>query len=281
MDYRYAFEDRKKSNKKKIIFIIISLIVILLFTGIIFKDSSNAVVNKVSNIIISPLKGIHKLTLKISDSVNKKFADSAAVTEENDKLVKENEELKLKLLESQKILDENETLKEMLNIKTSYQHFKIALGKIILREHDNWTKTFTIDVGSNDGIKLNQAVVHKDGLVGFISNVSEKKSVVTTILDPQTSVSVNISTINEPAILKGDLELKEKNQLKLESIPIEAEVSIADMLYTSGLGSKFPSSIPVGKITEVISKKNDMNRYAIVEPTVEISKISEVGVIIN
>ncbi len=281
MDYRYAFEDRKKSNKKKIIFIIISLIVILLFTGIIFKDSSNAVVNKVSNIIISPLKGIHKLTLKISDSVNKKFADSAVVTEENDKLVKENEELKLKLLESQKILDENETLKEMLNIKTSYQHFKIALGKIILREHDNWTKTFTIDVGSNDGIKLNQAVVHKDGLVGFISNVSEKKSVVTTILDPQTSVSVNISTINEPAILKGDLELKEKNQLKLESIPIEAEVSIADMLYTSGLGSKFPSSIPVGKITEVISKKNDMNRYAIVEPTVEISKISEVGVIIN
>lgn len=281
MKYRYTFDDRKRENKKKLLFIIVALIVIVLFTGIIFKDSENSFVNKVSNVIISPLKGIHSLTLKFSESLNSKFSDVSKVTEENENLEKENQELKLKLLETQKILDENESLKEMLNIKTTYQHFDIVLGKIILREHDNWTKTFTIDVGSNDGIKLNQAVVHDEGLVGFISNVSENKAVVTTILDPKTSVSVNISTINEPAILKGDLELKEKNKLKLESIPIEAEVSISDMLYTSGLGSKFPSSIPVGKIIEVVSKKNDMNRYAIVEPIVNISKISEVGVVIN
>lgn len=281
MKYRYTFDDRKRENKKKLIFTIISLIIIVLFTGIIFRNSENSFVNKVSNIIISPLKGIHNLTLKISSSVSSKFADTDELLNKNQELEKENEELKLQLLESQKILDENESLKQMVGIKTTYQHFEIVLGKIVFREHDNWSKTFTIDVGSNDGIKVNQAVVHKDGLVGFISSVSENKSVVTTILDPKTSVSVNISTINEPAILKGDLELKEKNKLKLESIPIEAEVSLSDMLYTSGLGSKFPSSIPVGKITEVVSKKNDMNRYAIVEPSVSISKISEVGVIIN
>ena len=53
------------------------------------------------------------------------------------------------------------------------------------------------------------------------------------------------------------------------------------MLYTSGLGSTYPSSIPVGKIIEVVNNKNDMNRYAIVEPNVNIRTISEVGVILN
>lgn len=281
MKYTYAFDDRKKENKKRIIFIIVTLVVLIMITGLVFKNSSNSFVSKVSNIVISPLKWVQKLTDKISDTASSKFADSEKVSAENEELAKENQELKLKVLESERILKENESLKEMLKIKTVYQHFDIVLGKIILREHDNWTKTFTINVGESDGIKVNQAVVHEDGLVGYISSVSANKSVVTTILDPQTSVSVNISTINEPAILKGDLELKEKNKLRLESIPIEAEISLSDTLYTSGLGSKFPSSIPVGKITEVVSKKGDMNRYAIVEPVVNIYKISEVGVIIN
>ena len=184
-------------------------------------------------------------------------------------------------METEKILQENESLKTMLDIKNSYKHFNLKLGNVIYREHDNWTQTFQIDIGSNDGVKLNQAVVHKDGLVGYISKVNDTTSTVTTILDPSSAVSVNISTINEPAMLQGDLSLKSKNQLKLDFIELDAEVSIGDMLYTSGLGSMYPSSIPVAKITEVVSKKNDINRYAITEPCVDIKKISEVAVIIN
>ena len=68
----------------------------------------------------------------------------------------QNEELKLKLLESQKILDENETLKEMLNIKTSYQHFKIALGKII------YEIAFTLQNMANAILKNNLELQNKN-----------------------------------------------------------------------------------------------------------------------
>ena len=155
------------------------------------------------------------------------------------------------------------------------------MGKIVYREHDNWTQTFTINVGTNDGVQVDQTVVHKDGLVGYISSVSETTATVTTILDVSTSVSVNISTINEPAVVNGDLELKSQNKLKLTYIPLDTEIAVSDMLYTSGIGVKYPSSIPVGKIIEVVNSKNDVNRYALVEPCVDISKISEVAVIIN
>ncbi len=281
MNYRYDFDNRKKDKRKKIIFVVIFIIFVIIFSSFFFKNSSNVVLNKVFSVISYPFDSIYNITHGWMNGIKGYFSNSKKLSEENENLKIQNEQLQLKLLESQKVLDENNSLKEMLEIKKAFQHFEIKLSNIIFREHDNWTQTFKIDIGSKDGVKLNQAVVHTNGLVGYISKVEESTSTVTTILDPMASVSVNISTINEPAILQGDLSLKSNNRLKLNFIPLDAEVSIADQLYTSGLGSTYPGSIPVGKISEVISGKNDINRYAIVEPNVNIRTISEVGVIIN
>ena len=281
MDYRYKFDRDKKSNKKKIIFAIITIILLILFTSFCFRDSSNQIVSKVSNVISYPFVKVYEFGTNLFSGISNFFADKDKIIQENESLKKEIESLNYSLLESKKILDENETLKEMLEIKKNFGHFNIKTAKIIFREHDNWTQTFKIDLGSNDGVKINKAVVHKDGLVGYISQVSDSESTVTTILDPSTSVSVNISTINEPAILKGDLSLKSENKLNLTSIPLDAQISINDMLYTSGLGAMYNASIPVGKIIEITKNKNDINRTAIVEPCVNIRTISEVGVILE
>ncbi len=281
MDYKFDFSDNKGRTRKKIIFVIIFFIFVIMFVAFFFRNSSNKIVSSISSIISKPVELVYSMFSGISKSSSGVLTDVDAIKEENDRLKKENEELKLQVLEAQKITDENTTLKEMLNIQKEYQHFNLVMGNIIYREHDNWTQTFTIDVGAKDGVKLNQAVVHENGLVGHISNVKENTAVVTTILDSSSSVSVNISTINEPAVVNGDLELKSKNRLKLTYIPLDTEIAISDMLYTSGIGVMYPSSIPVGKVIEIVNSKNDVNRYALVEPSVDIKKISEVAVIIN
>lgn len=281
MDYIYNFENKKNKTGKKVLIIIFFIIVIIIVASFLFKDSNNTIVSKVSNVVIYPFEKVYEFTNGIFSGMNTYFSDKKKLVSENDSLKNEVNSLKVQLLESQKILDENTSLRQMLEIKKAYQHFNVKMGKIIYREHDNWTQTFKIDIGENDGIKKNQAVIHKDGLVGYISKVELNTSTVTTILDPSSSVSVNISTINEPAILKGDLNLKSSNKLMLDFIPLDAEISIDDMLYTSGLGSTYPASLPVGKITEIVKSKNDMNRYAIVSPNVNIRTISEIGVIVN
>ncbi len=278
MDYRYDFSDNKGRKTKKLIFIVIFLVLVIMFVCFFLRNNSNSIVSKVSSVISSPINFIYNF-LNLNE--DKPDADIEKVRQENEVLRAENETLKYQVLESQKILDENTTYKQMLNIQKEYQHFELVMGNIIFREHDNWTQTFTINVGKNDGVELNDAVVHEKGLVGYISSVSDNTSVVTTILDASTSVSVNISTINEPAVINGDLELKSKNRLKLTYIPIDTEVAVSDMLYTSGIGVMYPASIPVGKIVEIVNNKSDVNRYAIVEPSVDISKITEVAVIVN
>lgn len=281
MDYRYNFESNKKNGKKKIIFTIISIIVLILIVSFLFRNSDNKILRASAGVASYPFVKTYDFFENITANVKNLFKDKEMVISENERLKTENETLKYSLLESQKILDENDSLKQQLEIKKAFVHFKIKTSKIVYREHDNWTQTFKIDIGTNDGVKKNQAVVHTEGLVGYISATSENESVVTTILDPSTSVSVNISTINEPAILKGDLSLKSENKLSLTSIPLDAQISINDMLYTSGLGNMYSASIPVGKIVEIKKNKNDISRSAIVEPCVSIRTISEVGVIVE
>lgn len=281
MKYNYDFNDKRKEKKKRIIFAVIMLVIAIIVSSFFFRNSQIFVIRKVSNIITAPFNFIGNSARNGFSSISMYIGNINAVKVENQELKNKVNELQLQLLESKRILDDNESLKKLLDINSTFQHFKLKSGNIIIRQHDNFSQTFVIDVGFKDGIKLNQAVIHKDGLVGYISSVSDNTSTVTTIMDPRTSVSVTISTINEPAILKGNLELKSNNNLKLEYIPIDAEISIGDMLYSSGLGSMFPASLPVGKVTKIINNKNESDRYAIAEPCVNIRAISEVSVIVE
>ena len=281
VDYIYNFEKKNKKNGKKIAIICGIIMLLIVFVAFFFRDSNQPVVAKIASGIVYPFEKIYEFGIGISSGMTSYFSNKKDLATEKETLQNEVNELKMKLIESQKILDENTSLRQMLEIKQAYQHFNVKMGKIIFREHDNWTQTFKINIGLADGIQKNQAVIHTDGVVGYISAVEEHTATVTTILDPSSSVSVNISTINEPAVLKGDLNLKSSNQLSLNFIPLDAEISIDDMLYTSGLGSMYPASLPVGKVTEIVKRKNDMNRYAIVTPNVNIRTITEVGVIIN
>jgi rod shape-determining protein MreC len=235
LKYNYDFTDKRKEKKKRIIFVTIALIIALIVSSFFFRNSQIFIIRTSSNVIIAPFKIIGTNMQNVFSSISMYFGNIVQVKEENIELKKQINKLELELLESKRILDDNESLKKLLDINSTFQHFKLKSGKIIIRQHDNFSQTFVIDVGLKDGIKLNQAVIHKEGLVGYISSVSDNTSNVTTIMDPRASVSVTISTINEPAILKGNLELKSNNNLKLEYIPIDAEISIGDMLYSSGL----------------------------------------------
>ena len=106
------------------------------------------------------------------------------------------------MFELEKIEIENSDLREALEIDEKYNHYNKVYANIILRDYSNWNETFTINKGKNHGIKLKQTVISSKGLVGFVSEVTPNNSIVTTIMNPNTAVSVEIATINELALVK-------------------------------------------------------------------------------
>jgi rod shape-determining protein mreC len=62
-------------------------------------------------------------------------------------------------------------------------------------------------------------------------------------------------------------------------IPTDADLVLEDTIETSGLGGIYPKGIQIGKIKEIIESKNVTDRYAIVETSVDFSKLETVLVI--
>lgn len=142
MKYSFDFDNKSKSRNKKIIFAIIFMIFVIVFCSYFFKNSSNTFVSKISSYIIAPFDFVYHFFADSFSGATSYLGNIKKINEENQELKKENDNLKYKLLEKENLEKENESLKKMLEIKNNYQHFELKLGKIIYREHDNWSQTF-------------------------------------------------------------------------------------------------------------------------------------------
>lgn len=280
MNYIRDTRKRRKEKKNKIIVgiimlvcIVISIYLLAIIRVPVLSSLSSSIVSGV-DAVISSIGGVFKDGTSYFGNVSKLKKE----LEEKDKELQDAKSLQIEL---DTLIVENNDLKELLKIEENYNHFTKVYAKVITRSYDSWNETFDIDKGSKDGIELRQTVIAENGLVGYISSVEENTSTVTTILDPSTSVSVEISNINKLALMKGDFSLMASSETKLVNIPIDTELTEGEKVYTSGIGGLYKKGIPIGVIKSVKNKKNEIDRYAIIETFVNLDSLDMVGIIIK
>jgi len=278
MDYFKAYnKNKKKKNKFIPILWIVAVIALLVFFSKVKIPGISNVAGGITSAITDVAHGIGG----VMSNGFKYFGNTKKLKQENKKLEEKIDELEYKLLEIETLEADNESLREKLEIKDRYNHFKLIYADIVIKNYDNFDETFVINKGTRDGVKEKQTVITKDGLLGYISKVAKNTSIVTTILDPNVSVGVEIASVNKNALVKGDFNLKNESKLKLTYIPIDTEIAVDEVVYTSGIGEVYPKGIPVGTIEKVVNKKNEIDRYAVIKPLADINNVTSVGIIVN
>ena len=267
----------KKNNG--IIGIIITLIILILLVFLTNTDIKKLsyVENAVNTIIMPIQNGYTYLKNKIAKN-NSYFTNLEKLEEENQKLKEENSELAKSLRELEIIKSENSTLKSYLKLTEKYKSYTTVPAYIINKDTSNYSNTYIINVGSDDGIKTDMTVIADKGLVGHVVSVTNNTAKVQTIIDTSSSVSAAISTTRDSILCKGSLE---NNILKGTYVPTDTELIEGDSVETSGMGGIYPKGIHIGTITKVVNTKNIIDRYVEVTPAVDFNKIETVLVIIN
>ena len=171
---------------------------------------------------------------------------------------------------------ENETLKEYVNLKDKYAEYTTIPAYVINKDISNYNNCIVINVGSDEGIKVNMTVISDKGLVHVIS-VTSNTAKVQTIVDTSSSISCTLTSSRDTIIARGTLE--GKSMLMATYIPTEASLIESDTIETSGLGGIYPKGILVGSIQKVVNTKNIVDRYAQIKTAVDFSKLQTVLVI--
>ncbi len=266
---------------KKAIVIILLAVLLCLVLGIMSAVSGGRVspIGSLVNMLTSP---IQSAITGISD----KFSDMSSRMEENDRLTKENAELRSEIALLKNALRENESmgkenvqLRAALGMRERDSSFVFESAEIVAKSSDNWASSFTINKGSSSGIAPDNCVITEDGMVGYIGEVGATWATVVAITDTTMEASAIASRTRDVASAEGDFELMKSGMLRLSYLPRDTQIIKGDVIETSGVGGLFPKGIALGTVAEVKTDTHGISKYAVIEPAVDLEHINHVLVI--
>ena len=231
------------SNKYWLLILAIICIVLMGLSG--FAESGKGPLSWAAGYTIVPMqKGINRVGMWIGD-VSENFATLQEIKKENKELKSRLEEM---TTENNRLQQNSATLeryKELYKMDQNTADYPKVAANVIASENSNWFSKFTIDKGSNDGIREDMNVLSGTGLVGIVTEVGPKDGL-----------------------------------LKFEQLANnENEVAVGEQVVTSNISSKYLQGLLVGYISEVNVDSNNLTRSGYIIPATDFKELQEVLVI--
>ena len=204
-----------------------------------------------------------------------------------DKLVAENSSLRQQVAELQDQLrlsadaaDENVRLRTLLGYLEKNTTFVTESAMITSWDASNWVSSFTISKGSDNGIERGDCVITESGMmVGQVADLGTNWATVRSIIDVNMDAGVLVGDSSIAAMMVGDYALMQEGKCKLSYFTEDTTLFTGDTVVTSGRGGAFPAGISVGTVTELRSEAGGQSFYAVVQPAVDLSLLSQVFII--
>ena len=266
-------------NKLAVTIVVLS---VAFFGIIIFSIKSNS--NIISSGVGSVISPLQKIVYNINDKIKGSFEfflNFSKVKQENEELASKNAELENKLIEYNRMKDENIRLREMFNYSEANKNYNYIGCNIIGYSGGNISEGYIIDKGTKDGVEKDMIIITPVGLVGKVTKAERNSSIVQTILNQNIAVASMVESTRETTgILQGITDNKNKNLTKLSNIPIDSEIKEGDVILTSGLGGMYPQEIRIGEVVSVEVDSVGIMKKAIVKPYVDFNKLEGLFVVV-
>ena len=264
------------------ILILIAAILLALVTAVVsmlFGGVADPLSNLVG-ILTTPVRnGITAVTNWAEEKYNDAF-ELEQMKEELAGLKQRNAELEAQAREAEAALQENERLRNLLELQPKEWSCDKAAAMVTARSTSNWESTLTIGKGSAAGIAVDDCVVDEYwNLVGVVADVGENWCTVRTLIDADTEMGGLIARTGGAAILEGDFALMGEGRLKLTYLPENSELIAGDLVTTSGRGGVYPAGLVAGHVEEVRTDASGMTRYAVIAPETDLDGLQQVFVI--
>jgi len=235
------------------------------------------------NLLETPQSYLSKATTSISSPVLflSDFLTQITQNGSEKKLKEENLSLQKKLLDQQKLIEENKALHDQFQVSNPRSLDLLpatVVGAPRFIPGIFSPENFIIDVGTADSVKVGNAVVVKDNLIGKITKTSKFISEVTLVTNPSLKFAAKTTT-NVLGVIKGG----GNGELFFDNVLLSDHLEKGELVLTSGDlkldQTGFLPNIIVGQIVSVEANPTDLFQKAKLKTLVDFSKISKVFVV--
>lgn len=134
-----------------------------------------------------------------------------------------------------------------------------------------------VDVGSDDGVDVDQAVVTGAGLVGRTTALTVGTADVKLLSSPDSAVGGRFLRTGQACVVVGT---GDPNELTVRVLDPVADVQVGDAVLSFGSkdGRPFPADLPIGLVSE-IEDDGTGGRLIRLKPAANLSALDLVGVV--
>lgn len=170
-------------------------------------------------------------------------------------------------------------LKSIMKVDNSNE-YRCINASVIYREPTYWYNNLTINKGKNDGIKENDMVIDKNGLIGIVGEVLNNSSTITLLTNISNKSKITVGINYEEDIIYGLIGNYDLNKNEIIITEITSDIELTDKMevYTTSFTNTFKSGISIGKVKEIKEDSKGLSKIAIVKPNADFNNIKYVCV---
>jgi rod shape-determining protein MreC len=275
---------RKQVRRRRAVLalLIISSFALLTFT---YGQSSDGLQRTVST-IFSPLQTVADRALKPARDLVNWFDETFDARGENERLTAELETAREQAVAGKAAVQENEQLRKLLDLDRTgvlaLSVYEPVTGRVIARSPTVLYSSVTIDVGVDDGVRVDDPVRSGEGLVGRIASAGGGSSQVKLLTDHASAISAKVVPQGVQGVIRPDLG--DPADLVLDFIDSSRKVGVGDVVVTSGwraqdLASLFPPNLPIGEVTKAPIDEQVASQQVHLRPYADIANLDFVQVL--
>jgi len=236
--------------------------------------------------LFNPLADVADRALKPARDLVGWFDETFEARGENERLRDELAEARRQAVAGQAALNENGQLRELVKLDRSpviaYSTFEPVTGRVIARSPIVWHSAVTIDLGRDDGVRVDDPVVSGDGLVGAIASVQGGSAQVTLLTDHTSGVSARVLPGGAQGVVRP--EVGDPEDLVLDFIKAARNIGAGQVVETagwraSGIASLFPAHLPIGEVTEAPVEEQEASQQVHLRPYADLANLDIVQVL--
>lgn len=236
--------------------------------------------------IFSPVQSVADRALKPARDLVDWFDKTFDARGENSRLQTQLVKAREQAVAGQEALSENVQLRKLVKLDRgpalAASAYTPVIARVIGRSPTVWRSSVILDVGSGDGVRVDDPVISGDGLVGRIASAEPGSSQVMLLTDHASAISAKVLPAGVQGVIKP--EVGNPEDLILDFIDSTKDAHGGLAVVTSGwraqgLASLFPPGLPVGEVTHASIVEREAKEQVHVRPYADLRNLDLVQVL--
>jgi len=197
------------------------------------------------------------------------YVNLIGTRKQNLRLQQENSRLRMELQRLEELDRLHSRLQDYQKFQAQFQ-YSTRVARVIAKSAPFWRYSWFLNIGGDDGVRLNDAVITPVGVVGRIVNVTAGTAEVELLTNNNAGAGVQVGENRVQGIAQGN----GSDYISIKYISNQEQVQPGDLVTTSGTDRIYPPGLRVGR---VISTRNSSQIFKDVsmKPAVDLAVLRE------